>query len=93
MSKDQVAEVLIGIATLLELNGENPFKTRAYLNAARTIETMSEPLDKVVAEGRLGEMKGIGEGIRNFRTSLKGEDAGKQDSGKDNKDNGESKGR
>ena len=70
MSKDQVAEVLIGIATLLELNGENPFKTRAYLNAARTIETMSEPLDKVVAEGRLGEMKGIGEGIQKKITEL-----------------------
>jgi len=70
VSKDQVAEVLIGIATLLELNGENPFKTRAYLNAARTIETMSEPLDKVVAEGRLGEMKGIGEGIQKKITEL-----------------------
>ena len=44
-----VAEVLAGIAVLLELKGENPFKTRAYQNAARTIETLSEPLDKVVA--------------------------------------------
>ena len=70
MSKDQVAEVLIGIATLLELNGENPFKTRAYLNAARTIETMSEPLDKVVAEQRLGEMKGIGEALQKKITEL-----------------------
>ncbi len=64
MSKDQVAQVLVGIATLLELKGENPFKTRAYLNAARTIETLSEPLDKVVAEGRLGELKGIGEALQ-----------------------------
>ena len=46
MDKDQVAEVLVSIGTLLELKGENPFKTRAYLNAARTIETLSEPLDK-----------------------------------------------
>jgi DNA polymerase/3'-5' exonuclease PolX len=52
MDKGQVAEVLVSIATLLELKGENPFKTRAYENAARTIETLSEPLDKVVAEER-----------------------------------------
>jgi len=35
MDKDQVAEILVSIATLLELKGENPFKVRAYLNAAR----------------------------------------------------------
>lgn len=64
MSRDQVAQVLAGIATLLELKGENPFKTRAYLNAARTVETLSEPLDKVIAEGRLGELKGIGEALQ-----------------------------
>src|SRR5512139_1451331 len=70
MNKDQVAEVLVGIATLLELKGENPFKTRAYLNAARTIEALDEPLDKVAAEGRLGEMKGIGEALQQKITEL-----------------------
>src|SRR5438128_2283282 len=35
MDKDQIAEVLVNIATLLELKGENPFKTRAYMKAAR----------------------------------------------------------
>ena len=70
MDKGQVAEVLTNIATLLELKGENPFKTRAYLNAARTIETMSEPLDKVVAEQRLGELKGIGEALQKKVTEL-----------------------
>ena len=29
MSKDEVAEILVNIGTLLELKGENPFKTRA----------------------------------------------------------------
>jgi len=64
MNKDQVAEVLVGIATLLELKGENPFKSRAYQNAARSIEALSEPLGEVVAEERLGDVKGIGEGIQ-----------------------------
>lgn len=63
MNKEQVAEVLENIATLLELKGENPFKARAYVNGARLLEGLSEPLDKVIAEGRLGEMKGIGEAL------------------------------
>ena len=63
-SKEQVAGILTSIATLLELKGENPFKSRAYLNAARALEGMSEPLDKVIAEERLAEVKGIGESIQ-----------------------------
>ncbi|HOX59308.1 MAG TPA: DNA polymerase/3'-5' exonuclease PolX [Candidatus Paceibacterota bacterium] len=70
MDKDQVAEVLVNIGTLLELKGENPFKTRAYQNAARTIEALTEPLDKVVAEARLGELKGIGEALQQKITEL-----------------------
>ena len=70
MDKGQVAEVLVNIATLLELKGENPFKTCAYQNAARTIETLSEPLDKVVAEARLGDIKGIGEALQQKITEL-----------------------
>src|SRR5437763_13945269 len=64
MNKGQVAEVLVSIATLLDLKGENPFKARAYLTAARALEGMSEPLDKVIAEERLAEVKGIGESIQ-----------------------------
>src|SRR6266566_5290655 len=64
MDKDQVAAVLVNIATLLELKDENPFKTRAYTNAARALEGLSEPLDKIIADERLGEIKGIGESIQ-----------------------------
>jgi DNA polymerase (family 10) len=63
MDKSKVAEILVEIGLLLELKGENPFKTRAYGNAARAIENLTEPLDKVVAADQLGEVKGIGEGI------------------------------
>src|ERR1700739_3628416 len=63
MDKSKVAEILIDIGLLLELKGENPFKTRAYGNAARAIAKLAEPLDKVVAQDRLAEVKGIGEGI------------------------------
>src|SRR6266403_2792313 len=64
MDKEQVAEVFVNIATLLELKGENPFKSRAYSNAARALEGLSEPLQKLVTEERLGEVKGIGESIQ-----------------------------
>src|SRR6267378_7768788 len=64
MDKDRVAEILTEIGTLLELKGENPFKTRAYENAARALESLTEPLKKMIAENRLAEIKGIGEGIQ-----------------------------
>jgi DNA polymerase (family 10) len=70
MDKDKVAEILVEIGTLLELKGENPFKTRAYANAARTIENLNEPLAKLVAEKRLGEIKGIGEALERKITEL-----------------------
>lgn len=70
MDKEKVAEVLVEIGTLLELKGENPFKTRAYVNAARTLEALNEPLEKLVAEQRLGEIKGIGDALQQKITEL-----------------------
>lgn len=70
MDKDEVAAILIEIGTLLELKGENPFKTRAYENAARALEALNEPLTKVVAENRLGEIKGIGDALQKKITEL-----------------------
>lgn len=70
MDKEKVAEVLVEIGTLLELKGENPFKTRAYFNAARTIEGLNEPLSKLVAGKSLGQLKGIGEALQQKITEL-----------------------
>ncbi len=70
MDKDQVAEVLNEIGVLLELKGENPFKTRAYANAARTLEGLTEPLETLIAEDRLGGIKGIGEALQEKITAL-----------------------
>ena len=65
MDKEKVADVILEIGVLLELKGENPFKTRAYANAARALESLGEPLfAKVVSENRLGEIKGIGEALQ-----------------------------
>lgn len=70
MDKDKVAEILVEIGVLLELKGENPFKTRAYANGARTVEGLTEPLAMLVAEKRLGEVKGIGEALEQKITEL-----------------------
>jgi DNA polymerase (family 10) len=70
MDKERVAEILVEIGTLLELKGENPFKTRAYQNGARIIEGLTEPLPKLVAEARLGELKGIGDALQQKITEL-----------------------
>jgi DNA polymerase (family 10) len=70
MDKGQIAEILSEIGMLLELKGEVIFKTRAYANAARTLEGLTEPLDKLIAENRLGESKGIGEALQKKITEL-----------------------
>ena len=63
MQKDEIADILKEIGVFLELKGENPFKTRAYQNGARTLESLTEPLAKLVEEERLGDIKGIGKAL------------------------------
>ena len=63
MRNDQYAAVLNRVADLLEIRGEVFFKVRSYREAARQVEQLSEPLDVVRAEGRLGEVHGIGKAI------------------------------
>src|SRR5512138_1400348 len=61
--KFEIARALREIGALLELEGENPFKIRAYENGARAIEGLAEDLGAVVAGGKLREVKGIGEAL------------------------------
>jgi DNA polymerase (family X) len=63
MDRKQVAVLLEEIASLLELKGENPFKARAYAVAARSLDGLEEDFAKVVTEGRLRGIAGIGEAI------------------------------
>ena len=60
MNKDEIIGVFENIARLLELKGENPFKIRAYLHASKALETLAEPLEKLIAEERLVAVDGIG---------------------------------
>ncbi|MGD0812317.1 MAG: DNA polymerase/3'-5' exonuclease PolX [Verrucomicrobiota bacterium] len=63
MTKDQIVEILTEIATLLELKGENPFKSRAYQNAARALQNSTIPLEKIFSPDSTECLKGIGDKI------------------------------
>ncbi len=52
------------LADLLEIQGANPFRIRAYRNAARTISSTSESLSDLVAENQdLTQFAGIGKDL------------------------------
>lgn len=63
MTKEQIAGVLERIAILLELKAENPFKVRAYTNAARAIETFGGNVSNFQDEEAVGKIPGIGKSI------------------------------
>ncbi len=70
MNKKEVANILESIGTILDLKGENPFKSRAYYNAARIIETLNEDISMLVERGTLAELKGIGSALSEKITIL-----------------------
>lgn len=70
MDKDLVADILREIGLLLQLKGENPFKSRAYERAAEVVETFQGDLGAMAAADRLGELPGIGDAIRKKLTEL-----------------------
>tara|TARA_B100000674_G_scaffold320110_1_gene266656 strand:+ start:855 stop:2606 length:1752 start_codon:yes stop_codon:yes gene_type:complete len=70
MQKDEIADILKEIGVFLELKGENPFKTRAYQNGARTLEGLTESLEVLIEEERLGKVKGIGSALAEKITEL-----------------------
>ena len=65
-----VGNVLREVALLLELKGENPFKVRAYSNAARSIETLDEEIMGMIHEGRIRDVEGVGETLAQQITEL-----------------------
>lgn len=55
-----IAKVFDEVADLLEIQGENQFRVRAYRTAARTIQTLAVSAASLASEGRLDELPGIG---------------------------------
>jgi len=70
MDKKEIASILEEIALMMDLKGENPFKIRAYANAARMILTIDEDISLLARENKLTSLKGIGEGLSEKLTEL-----------------------
>ncbi|MBO8126838.1 MAG: DNA polymerase/3'-5' exonuclease PolX [Firmicutes bacterium] len=63
MKNYEVAWALQELADLLDLTGENSFKSRAYRVAARRIQALPKDISDLYREGRLTEIDGIGTAI------------------------------
>lgn len=63
MQREIVVRLLREVAALLELQGENPFRVRAYENASRAVEGLAEEPDDLLEAGTLAEVRGIGPGL------------------------------
>jgi DNA polymerase (family 10) len=70
MDKEQVAAILDEIGTLLEIQGENAFRCNAYHNAARALEQLETSLEEAVRTNTLGQVRGIGDTLREKITTL-----------------------
>ncbi len=65
MQNPDIARVFDELADLLEIQDANPFRVRAYRNAARTVRDFPEPLAELVRAGTrdLTDIPGIGEDL------------------------------
>jgi DNA polymerase (family 10) len=65
MTNRDIATVFEQVADLLEFQGENPFRVRAYRNGARKIAELSEPIAAIAEdESRsLTDLEGIGKDL------------------------------
>ncbi|RMF56612.1 MAG: DNA polymerase/3'-5' exonuclease PolX [Bacteroidetes bacterium] len=61
MTNKAIARILKETADLLELTGSNPFRARAYHQAARTLERLEQPVSALA--DALTDLPGIGEGL------------------------------
>jgi len=63
MTNQELTKTFLLISDLLELKGENPYKTSAYRKVAETIRNATEDVKTIWQEGRLKELPGVGEAI------------------------------
>lgn len=64
MTNAEIAKIFHEMGDILEIQGENPFRIRAYHQAGKTIEFHAEPMAQVYARGGRGALRdisGIGE--------------------------------
>ncbi|MCX7847129.1 MAG: DNA polymerase/3'-5' exonuclease PolX [bacterium] len=64
-SNSELAAIFNTIADILDIQGANVFRVRAYRNAARVVEQLSEPIGELVVRDpkALDRLPGIGKGL------------------------------
>ena len=71
LSNTELARSLARMGTLLEIDGANPFRVRAYKEAARVVDNHGESLAAIVDEpGALESLQGIGKGVAKYIRDL-----------------------
>jgi len=60
----QIAEVLSGIASMLEFQNSNPYRIQAYRNAARGVLDLAEQVAVILARGEALPVPGLGQRLR-----------------------------
>jgi DNA polymerase (family 10) len=63
MENAEVAKAFAELANLMELTGSNPYKVRAYRQAAQVIDTLPGPVSELWRKGELTSIPSIGERI------------------------------
>jgi DNA polymerase (family X) len=65
VTNSEIADNFDLIGDILDFQGANPFRVRAYRNGARTVRDYHEPLSTLAAEGkdRLKQIAGIGDDL------------------------------
>lgn len=70
IGREDIAEMLEKIALLLELKGENHFKTRAYRNGAEIALNSEENVIELAKAGELAKLNGFGKALQEKVTEL-----------------------
>lgn len=63
MTNQEIATILIHISEVLDTQGEKPFKTRAYIKAAQTVEGLTYELSSLEDKVEIKRLPGIGDAI------------------------------
>ncbi len=63
MTNQEIARILVHISEILNIQGENPFKIRAYIKASQTIEGLTYELSSLEDKNKIAKLPGIGGGI------------------------------
>jgi DNA polymerase (family X) len=61
----EIAFIFNQIADLLEIQGANPFRVRAYRRAAMNIEGLADNIETIALNGTLRNIAGVGEDLAN----------------------------